>query len=85
MEIIKTVSIEHPLDVACREIGGRLELANALGVTVAAIGNWKTRGVPIEHCTAIEQRVNGKVSRRELRPDDWQKIWPELAAAVRAA
>jgi len=58
-----------------------MALANALDVTVAAIGNWKIRGVPIEQCTAIEQAAACAVTRRDLRPEDWQKIWPELAQA----
>ena len=28
--------------------------------------------------TGIEQATNGHVTRRELRPDDWWQIWPEL-------
>lgn len=32
-------------------------------------------------CVEIEAATDGKVSRRDLRPDDWQKIWPELTAA----
>ncbi len=30
-------------------------------------------------CVSIEREFNGAVSRRDLRPDDWQQIWPELA------
>ena len=71
---------EHLLDTAARLAGGRLTLARLLGVSPAAVGNWKTRGaIPIEHCVAIEQATGGEVTRRDLRPDDWQKIWPELA------
>lgn len=29
--------------------------------------------------------TGGAVSRKELRPDDWHRIWPELAAAGAAA
>jgi len=29
-------------------------------------------------CVSIEQATNGAVTRQELRPDDWQDIWPEL-------
>jgi len=54
-------------------------MAELLNVTPAAIGNWKTRGVPIEQCPAIERNTSGVVSRRLLRPNDWQVIWPELA------
>ena len=71
---------EHLLDTAARLAGGRLTLANLLGVSAAAVGNWKIRGaIPIEHCAAIEIATDGAVTRRDLRPDDWQRIWPELA------
>lgn len=33
------------------------------------------------HCLAIERATNGAVTRRDLRPDDWHLIWPELAKA----
>ncbi|GHZ87291.1 helix-turn-helix domain-containing protein [Vibrio cholerae] len=29
-------------------------------------------------CALLEKESNGKVSRKSLRPDDWQLIWPEL-------
>jgi DNA-binding transcriptional regulator YdaS (Cro superfamily) len=35
-------------------------------------------GVPAEHCVSIESET--PITRKELRPDDWQKFWPELAA-----
>lgn len=68
----------HPLDHAALLIGGRAALAKRLEVTPAAIGNWKTRGVPIEHCPAIEKMTEARVKRQDLRPDDWHRIWPEL-------
>lgn len=33
----------------------------------------------IKLCSKIEQATNGQVTRRDLRPDDWHEIWPELA------
>ncbi len=54
-------------------------MASALGVTMAAIGNWKARGVPVQRCVVIERLTQGAVTRRDLRPHDWQQIWPELA------
>ncbi len=33
------------------------------------------------NCVAIELATEGKVTRQDLRPDDWQAIWPELAEA----
>lgn len=74
---------EHPVDKAARLYGGRPELAAALKVTVAALGNWKVRGVPIEQCVPLERALGGAVTRRDLRPADWQDIWPELAPANR--
>lgn len=66
------------LDRATRHAGGAAKLARELQVTPAAITNWKTRGVPISHCVAIERASMGSVTRRDLRPDDWHLIWPEL-------
>lgn len=73
---------KHPLDRAADYVGGATKLAGILGVSVQAVGHWKERGVPLERCVAIEQAADGTVSRRDLRPNDWQAIWPELAAAA---
>lgn len=32
------------------------------------------------NCVAIEKATDGKVTRKDLRPDDWHLIWPELKA-----
>lgn len=76
------VAGEHALDKAARLVGGRSTLAAHLDVTVAAIGNWKTRGVPLEKCMPIERATGGLVTRRDLRPGDWLEHWPELATAT---
>lgn len=76
------IASSNPLDKAAFLVGGRSELATGLGVTPAAVGNWKVRGVPIEHCAEIERLTRGEVGRRDLRPNDWQRIWPELATAA---
>jgi len=70
----------NPLNIAIDKAGGVGKLALAIGVVQSAVSNWRKRGcVPIDHCASIELAVNGAVTRRDLRPDDWQKIWPELA------
>lgn len=71
------------LDKAIEIVGGVGKLAAAVGVVQGAVSNWRMRGsaVPVEHCATIEIATNGAVTRRDLRPDDWQKIWPELAKA----
>ena len=59
-------------------------LSRKLGISPVLISQWKngTRPVPIERCPDIERATEGAVSRRDLRPDDWERIWPELAKAA---
>ncbi|HHK5986281.1 TPA: transcriptional regulator [Neisseria subflava] len=39
-----------------------------------------TRPVPAHWCVVIEQKTDGAVTRKDLRPNDFAQIWPELAA-----
>lgn len=57
------------------------ELAMKLAISPVLINQWANlkRPVPADRCVEIERATNGEVSRRDLRPDDWQRIWPELA------
>lgn len=65
--------------------GAQAFLARALGIPQSLPSAWaasdpdKRRPVPIERCIAIERVTGGAVTRRDLRPDDWMLIWPELA------
>lgn len=36
------------------------------------------KSVGPELCAQIEVNSGGVVSRKSLRPENWQKIWPEL-------
>jgi DNA-binding transcriptional regulator YdaS (Cro superfamily) len=71
------------LERAAEHCGGLTKLAIALGVGQPVVSNWKARGTILDavYCTAIERVTDGVVTRRDLRPNDWQAIWPELAAA----
>jgi len=57
------------------------QLARQIGVSAAVVYQWRRglRPVPIERCAAIERATEGAITRRDLRPDDWADIWPELA------
>lgn len=68
---------------ACSLVGGQSALADACGVSPQAVSQWirGIRPVPIERCLPIERATNGAVTRRDLCPTDWMRIWPELAAA----
>lgn len=42
-----------------------------------AYGN---RTASAEVSSRLESATEGKVTRKQLRPEDWSVIWPELAA-----
>lgn len=70
---------------AAKLLGSQRALAVALGVAPVNVSQWvnpttaKGRPVPPKQCVRIEALTDGTVTRRDLRPDDWQAIWPELA------
>ena len=67
--------------------GSVKELSEATGAHPVLLSQWKTgkRPIPIERCLAIERATEGAVTRRDLRPDDWHLIWPELVTTDRPA
>lgn len=75
-----TPTSREALDQAITLLGGVVSAANKLPKVnrYQVIQQWRYAGVPIEHCPAIEAATNGAVTRRDLRPDDWWEIWPEL-------
>lgn len=71
----------NALDRAAAELGSLSALASAIGVAQSTPSMWKARGnVPSEYCLAIERATDGKVTRADLRPDDYWRIWPDLPA-----
>jgi len=71
---------KNPIEKACEVLGSAINLANKLEVHPSMITSWsqQRRPVPIKRCVEIEKLTNGVVSRKDLRPDDWHEIWPEL-------
>lgn len=63
------------------ERGMLSRLAKQLNVPPSSIRLWADgkRPIPVEHCAKIEIGTHGKVTRKDLRPNDWHEIWPELA------
>lgn len=78
---VKHKTTSEALNAAIDAAGGVSMLASAIGVGQSVISNWRARcTVPsASYCVAIERATGGAVTRRDLRPDDWQSIWPELA------
>jgi DNA-binding transcriptional regulator YdaS (Cro superfamily) len=60
--------------------GGVTAAAVLLEITPQRLSNWMERGVPTEHCARVEAALG--IARQDMRPDDWQAIWPELAKAA---
>ena len=59
----------------------RQKFSKAVGTTENYLRRAISGGVtfPAETCVAIERATGGQVTRKDLRPNDWQDIWPELA------
>lgn len=69
---------ESALQRAIEIAGSSAELARRCNVTRASLQGWKSPGrVPAERVLAIEEAVDGKVTRHELRPD----LYPQEQAA----
>jgi len=64
------------------ERGRQAHLAKAIGVHAPDVSRWAdgTRSIPVIYGARIEAATKGLVTRKEMFPDDWQKIWPELKA-----
>lgn len=65
--------------------GGHKHLANCIGAHAPDLSNWASgiRPVPAHFCSSIERATSGKVTRQDLRPDDYWLIWPELKKDVK--
>lgn len=62
------------------ERGRAAALAGRLGVSPSYVSQMANGQAPIspERCVDIWRETGGMVTREHLRPDDWQRIWPEL-------
>lgn len=66
--------------------GAAKRLASAIGAHAPDVSNWARglRSVPHHYGPDIEKATGGQVTRQDLFPDSWQRIWPELARSKRA-
>ena len=60
--------------------GKQPALCKQIGAHAPDISRWAKgeRPIPVERCVDIERATLGEVSRWDLRPHDWHRIWPEL-------
>jgi len=64
-------------------LGKPAKVAKLCGVTVQAVCQWRNNNsipaAPLMLIAAtIEKESHGLVSRKDLFPNSWQLIWPEL-------
>lgn len=64
------------------ERGNAASLANKLNIAPSYLSQLAMPDARVSpaRCVEIEQATNRQVTRQDLRPDDWQAIWPELTA-----
>lgn len=69
------------------ERGRSLGLAKHLGVVPSFVNKMAAgeKPVPVEHGAPIEAFTGGAVTRQQMFPNDWRRIWPELAACESAS
>lgn len=63
-----------------QERGRQAALAKAIGAHAPDVCRWSdgTRPIPIEYGASIEKETGGLVTRQEMFPDKWERVWPEL-------
>lgn len=65
-------------------LGGTTEVAKALGIKPPSVSGWKLSRIPDDKLIrlAVIAEAKGISSRKELFPDTWQELWPELSERV---
>lgn len=72
----------EPLKTWLAEGRGRHKrLAEHIGVVPSFVTKMAAgdRPIPFHYGAAIEQFTGGAITRQQLFPDEWARIWPELA------
>lgn len=61
-------------------LGGTTEVARLIGIKPPSVSDWKKSGIPEDKLIRLAPiaELRGIASRKELLPNLWQQIWPEL-------
>jgi DNA-binding transcriptional regulator YdaS (Cro superfamily) len=64
--------------------GNAAKLARDIDVHAPDVSDWaaEVRPIPIRYGAPIEIATGGKVTRKEMFPNDWKTVWPELVEAA---
>lgn len=65
-----------------KERGRQAALAKAIGAHAPDLSRWAKgkRPIPVEYGAAIERATGGQVTRKDMFPERWRSIWPELVS-----
>lgn len=66
-------------------LGGTFAVAKILNIKPPSVSDWRSANtIPddklVRLSVKIEEVTNSTITRQILFPDDWETIWPELAA-----
>lgn len=66
--------------------GRQASLAKAICAHAPDISRWAdgSRAIPFHFGAPIELATHGQVTRKEMFPADWERLWPELATAAKS-
>ena len=63
-------------------LGGTKVVAKMCNVAPPAVTQWRTRGIPhgqlVFLAATLEKESHGLITRKDLFPDNWYLVWPEL-------
>jgi DNA-binding transcriptional regulator YdaS (Cro superfamily) len=65
-----------------RLLGGPTRVSNILGISVPAVSMWQNGDIPYDKlvilAATLEKESHGLVTRKNLFPNNYKLIWPEL-------
>lgn len=78
---VAKLSVPQAICKAASAFGSKSAFAGALGIAPANVSQWikGRKPVPPPRCEQIEALSLGEINRRDLRPDDWARYWPDPA------
>ncbi len=64
-------------------IGGSGRVAKLCNVTMPSVTHWRSRGIPhgqlLFLAATLEKESHGLITRKDLFPESYFLVWPELA------
>ena len=67
-------------------LGGTTKVAKLVGVSPNAVSMWRKNNIPASQYAflgaILEKESHGLITRKDLFPQSWHLIWPELLKGV---